>query len=95
MKKEIYIVGAVFVFIVLWGVLFQVNNVKAEGYQHITSETKIEENDRYYLLVDKKRIEVTKEVFNEIKIGNTYYLKYTYNSRSNEPGQLREFHMDE
>jgi len=73
------------------GIFYELNGVITKGYYTIENHNKLYENDKYYLFLEGKKVEVSVDTFNQMELSNQYGIKYTWNKLSPDKGELIEF----
>ena len=85
----IFIIGSV----VILG-RYIMNGMSTEGYFIIEENTKFKENGKYYLILEDKKIEVSKKVFDRIEENKHYDIKFSWNKLNGDKGKLAEINLD-
>lgn len=70
---------------------YELNGGIAEGYYTIENHNKLYENDKYYLFLEGKKVEVSVDTFNQMELNNQYRIKYKWNKLSPDRGEFIEF----
>lgn len=70
---------------------YELNGVITEGYYTIENHNKLFENDKHYLFLEGKKVEVPVNTFNQMELNNQYRIKYTWNKLSPDKGEFINF----
>ena len=70
---------------------YELNGVTTEGSYTIENHNKLFENDKYYLFLEGKKVEVSVSTFNKIELYNQYQIKYKWNKLSPDKGEFIKF----
>ncbi|RDW20492.1 hypothetical protein [Oceanobacillus chungangensis] len=93
--KKIYIILGVFIIgTVIWGGYYQLNGMTTEGYFNIEENTMLAENGKYYLFLEEQKIEVTEDLFKQIRVNHQYHIKYSWNKLGNNKGKIEDIDLD-
>lgn len=94
MKKILIFIGVFITGAVIWVGYYQLNGVTTEGYFAIQEDNILEENGKYYIFLEGRKIEVSEDLFEKIQVNHQYQIEYKWNKFSPNDGKIVRFDLD-
>lgn len=92
--KKIVVIGLLILPIVLGFGYYYINGVVTEGYYTIKENNILEENGKYYLILEQHKIEVTEKLYKKVEINKRYHIKYNWNRLVKSKGNIEKLILD-
>ncbi|MDQ0271855.1 hypothetical protein [Cytobacillus purgationiresistens] len=94
MKQSTFFIGLLLFITALGFGYYHLNGMKTEGYTIIEENHLLEEEGQFYIVLDGRKVKVTKDQSESVVLGEWHHFKFGWNTLLNHSGKLEELYLD-